>query len=228
MPEFLNTIKDALNTAALAAEGQHDYDATRKRVRYHDGVRERTVGGGGYQPYAYPVGGGPQQAYATAQALAAAGGTLAVPFTIDGSMLLESVSFWNTDAATARGPVEFALYEDRLGNANALPILTGAVGSLASWTPTVAAIRTITATGGPIYIPPGCYWLTLKNNHATVTLGLASAAAGTMAGNVGQTKTLTTSAFGATLDLVAATWTKVTWLPAIRLNGRSFGVAAAF
>jgi hypothetical protein len=39
---------------------------------------------------------------------------------------------------------------------------------------------------------------------------LASAMAGTTAGNIGQTKTLTTSAFAATLDLVAATWTKAT------------------
>jgi hypothetical protein len=46
-----------------------------------------------------------------------------------------------------------------------------------------------------------------------------------MAGNVGQTKTLTTLAFAATLDLVAATWTKATWLPVIRLNGRAFTAA---
>lgn len=204
------------------------YDSTRKIMMFHDGVRKRSISDFGFMPYAYAIGGGPTQVTTTALAIAANGGAIAIPVVLEAHMLLDGVSLWNTDAATARGPVEFALYEDRLDNANALSLVTGAVGSLATWTPTVASLRTIAATSPPVYLPPGTYWLLLKNNHASNTLGLGVTAAGTMATNTAQTKTLTTTAFGSTLDLVAATWTKIATVPGVRLNGRAFGQASAF
>lgn len=204
------------------------YDSTRKGMTFYDGVRKRFSSCIGYMPYAFPIGGGPSQVTTTALAIAANGGTIAIPVALEGHMLLQQVDIWNTDAATARGPVEFAIYEDRLDNANALPLVSGAVGSLVTWTPTVASLRSIAVTTPPQYIPPGLYWLVIKNNHASNTLGLGVTAAGTMATNTSQTKTLTTAPFGATLDLVAATWTKVATVPGIRLNGRVFGQATAF
>lgn len=182
----------------------------------------------GYSPFAFPIGGSPTLTTTTANALVANGGTLAVPVLLTSPMALQSVSFWNTDAATARGPVEFALYRDTTNSANAIPLVTGAVGTLSTWTPSVASLRTISVTSPPVYLAAGAYWLLLKNNHATNTLGLGVSAAGTMAQGVAQTKTLSTAAFGATLDMVAATWTKIATLPGIRLNGRSFGQSIAF
>lgn len=222
------TAKFGTGMAAAAVDGGFRYDSTRKLLAFHDSVRERQWSSQGYRPYAYPIGGAPNLVTTTAQAIAANGGTVAIPIIVEGHMLLEAVSFWNTDAATARGPVEFAIYEGRLGNANSLDLITGAVGSLTTWTPSVASLRTITVTSGPKYLGPGAYWLVIKNNHASNTLGLGSVAAGTMALNTVQTKTLTTAAFGATLDFVAATWTKGTWIAGVRLQGRVFGQATAF
>ena len=88
-------------------------------------------------------------------------------------------------------------------------------------------MRTITVTGAPVYLAPGTYWLVIKNN-ATATLGLGSTAAGTMAQNTGQTKTLGTGALAVTLDFVLATWAKVTWIAGVRLNRCVFGQATQF
>lgn len=225
---LLNSLSHLVGAPDVANEGEYAYDSTRKGMQYHEGVRKRFASCMGYMPYAYPIGGGPTQVTTTALAIAANGGNIAIAVVLEGHMLLESVSIWNTDAATARGPVEFALFEDRLDNANALPIVTGAVGSLATWTPSAASLRTISVTSPPIYLPPGIYWLLLKNNHASNTLGLGVTAAGTMAANTAQTKTLTTAAYGSTLDLVAATWTKIATVPGVRLNGRVLGQSAAF
>lgn len=226
--KLLTALQHALSLGDVANEGEYGYDSTRKGIQYHDGVRKRLASTMGYMPYAYPVGGGPTQTATTALAIAANGGNIAIPVVLEGHMLLDGVTFRNTDTATARGPAEFALYEDRLDNANALSLVTGAVGSLATWTPTVASNRTIAVTSPPIYLPSGSYWLLLKNNHASNTMGLGVTAAGTLATNTAQTKTLTTAAYGSTLDLVAATWTKIATVPGVRLNGRVFGQTTAF
>lgn len=223
-----NPLSHILSAPSLTAEGNVGYETTRKAMRYHDGVRERFSSEMGYMPFAYPVGGSPTLTTTTNLAIAANGGTIAMPVVLDGHMLLQSVSYWDTATATARGPVEFALFEDRLNNANALDVVSGAVGSLASYTPSAASLRTISVTSPPIYLAPGCYWLVIKNNHASNALQMGGAAAGTMAVNAAQTKTLTTAAFGATLDLVAATWTKINQVPGVRLNGRIAGQAVAF
>lgn len=195
-------------------------------MTYHDGVRKRIYSVQGFMPYAFPIGGGPTQVTTTALALAASQGSVAIPVALEGHMLIESVSFWNTDAATARGAIEYGLFEDRLDNSNSLDFVDG--GSLASWTPTVASLRTIPSASAGTYVPPGLYWLVLKNN-GSATLGIGVTPAGTMANNTAQTKTLTgVFSFGGTLDFVAATWTKIATVPGVRLNGRSFGQATAF
>lgn len=183
----------------------------------------------GYVPYAYPIGGGPD-ASLTGQNLAAAGGAIAVPVVVPGDIWLMSVSFWNTDAATARGPVEFAIYKDLTDETNTLALAPFMVGNLATWTPTVASLRTISVTGGAgSGLPAGAYWLVLKNNHASNTLAVGMVTQGTMGNtNQSQTKTFTTAAFGTSLDFVAATWTKQTYLPNIRMNGASFGQSTLF
>jgi hypothetical protein len=224
MTKFLNAI--ILGPDAPNADGELSYDATRKLLRMFDSVRERNVMNAGFMPYAYPIGMSPSDVTTTALALAANGGSLAVPVVLDADMLLQSVSFWNTDAATARGGAEFRLYEDRLNNANSLNEIAGANGTLASWTPVAASIRTITPAA-PVYLAPGVYWLVLRNQSAAQTLGVGVAAAGTMARNTAQTKTLG-SVLGSTLDLVAVTWTKITTVPGIRLDGRVFGQSSAF
>lgn len=225
---FPNTVLHALRSGlALTQEGEQGYDSGIKRMEWHDGVRERALSAVGFLPAAYPMGGGPTLVTTTAQTLAASGGAIAVPVPLEGHMLLDSVTLWNTDAATARGPVEWGLYEDRVNNSNSLNLV--ASGSLAAWTPTAAALRVMPAAGAPVYLAPGLYWLVVKNNNAAgAVLGIGTAAAGTMAGSNGQTKVLGTAALGAALDFVAPTWTKVGYTAGFRLNGRVFGQAANF
>lgn len=149
-----------------------------------------------------------------------------MPVLLSGHMLLNSASVFNTDIATARGPIEFGLYEDRENNSNILNLV--AAGALAAFTPTAASLRQILATSAPVYLAPGIYWLVLKNNNTTSTFGLGFATAGTMAQSNAQTKTLTTAALPATLDFVAVTWAKAGLTAGLRLNGRVFGQATTF
>lgn len=225
---LLTPLQHALSAPDVSAEGQWGYDSTRKGMMYHDGVRKRFASCVGFMPYAYPIGGGPTQVTTTALAIAANGGNIAIPVVLEGHMLLESVSFWNTDTATARGPVEYGLYEDRLDNANALNLVDSGIFGVGGYTPTIAIARTMPSNNTVVYLPPGQYWLAIKNNHTGNTLGIGVTPAGTMATSTAQTKTLTTAAYGSTLDLVAATWTKIATIPGIRLNGRVFGQSAAF
>lgn len=218
-------------SAAVTAEGDTRYESTRKDMLFHDGVRERGMNNKGFMPYAFPIGGGPGQAASgTAISMGASGGANAIPIVLEGHMLLQSVSVWTTDTTQTRGPLEFGIYEERLNNSNTLDLVTGAVGSLAAVAATVAVKRDIPVTSPPVYLAPGTYWLVLKSNgnnaNATWTMGVT--AVGAMAANTWQQKILTTSALGATLDFVAATWTKQTTIPVVRLNGRVFGQAASF
>lgn len=200
------------------------YDNTRKLMMLRDSVRNRAVPKVGYVPYAFPIGGGPAQFSGATLALAAAGGTVATPFTVEGHMLCKSIMFRSPDATLVRGPLEVAIWRDSANNSNSLPIVPGSNTTLAAFTATVGVVRTITYTNS-IYLSPGIYWLTMKNNHATNTLSVGASAAGALAASAAQTKTLGAGAFGTSLDFVTATWTKITTLPVVRLNGTSFGEA---
>jgi hypothetical protein len=98
-----------------------------------------------------------------------------------------------------------------------------------SFTPSAADNRTLAAASAPVYLGPGIYWLVIQSRHATSTLVLLGDAGANLfaAVNHVQTKT-TTNPNGATLDFVAATWTKSVNTAPMRLNGRVFGATALF
>lgn len=228
---LLTALGHIVGAGSPATEGEVSYNSTRKYMGFHNSVREIVASDIGYMPYVYPIGGGPDQSATTVTSglLAANGGSFAVPVALEGHMLLDSLTFRDGNTTLTRGPVEFALYEDRLNNTNTLDLVTGAVGSIAQWTATAAVNRDIPVTSPPVYLPTGCYWLAMKNNHATNACSIGVTAAGTMALNVWQTKGLTAgSALPSTLDLVAATWTKGATTPGVRLNGRVFGQTVDF
>lgn len=142
-------------------------------------------------------------------------------------MLLESVTFRELSTAQQRGPVSFYVYEDRLDNSGTLNLVPGATGTLAQFTPGSASNRTINVTSPPVYLPPGVYWVLLRNENTARAANAGGIAAGTMAQNVMQTQTFA-GAPGATLDFVTG-WTKAaTPWTGLRLNGRVFGQATAF
>ena len=219
-----------LPTSALAQEGAVSYDTTEKLTQIYDSQRQRAESLVGWLPFAFPVGGGPTDAVTTTQTLAANGGSVAVPIDVGAHMLLQSMTIRTTDTSLQH-TAEWRLYKQRLNNGNAgentLNEVPNANGTL-DYTPAAAANQTSTPATVPIYLAPGLYWLVFRNTSpSNRTLAIGSAAAGTMALNIAQTKTLG-SALASTLDFVAATWTKATFLTGVRLNGRVFGQTASF
>jgi hypothetical protein len=178
----------------------------------------------GFQAFAFPVSFVHTAAFTTALALAANGGSLAVPITVDGPMLLRRVAVRNTDAATARA-WRWDLYADT--GANSLTRVAASNGS-ESFTAAAASTRTLAAASAPVTIWAGHYWLVIQSTHATSTFGVGTTAVSAAFPIFSsQTKT-TTNPNGASLDFVAVTWTKATAMVAVALQGDVFGTAAVF
>jgi len=185
-----------------------------------------TVGVVGWAPVAHPLGHEGSASYTGATTnIAASGGSVAVPIWVPAAMQLQSISFYiGTNVSTT----ELRLYKQTLNSGNVAQNVLDEVPGANSASAAVSgsATNTRTVTGAPVYLDPGLYWLVLRVTGGTV-LSLGSLAGGGFSPNRAQTKTLG-SALGATLDFVAATWTKVTTIWAVRLDGRVFGETTAY
>lgn len=228
--DAFSPIGGLLAPTLVSTTGYLGWNATTNNIEYYDGQRARKIGNRGWAPYAFQLGGSIATAGATALTAPTGGGSVAIPVHVPSDMLLESVSFWNTDTATARS-AEFRIYEQYYNNGNAGEnTLTGVANATGAWsaTPASAGIRVMTMASPPVYLPAGVYWLVIRNTHATSTLGIGYTATGAgVAGDTIQTKALA-SALSNTLDFVAVTWTKLSHVTSVRLNGRVFGQTALF
>ncbi len=225
-----------MTTAQQAAisspvEGLQVFDSDTKHLNVYDSQRYRLSGVAGWCPYALQLGAsvvGPT--LGISHSIAANGGSIAIPVHVLSHMLLQSVTVRNLDISTAR-TWGWDLYEQYLNNGNSGEnTLTRVAASNANdtFTPGAASNRTVDAASAPVYLPPGIYWLVVQNRHATNAFALASTAqSSTLFGNTAQTKT-TSNPNGSTLDFVAATWTAVTAIYGVKLNGRVFGQTTAF
>lgn len=225
-------VMTAAQAAAIGspAEGLQVYESDTEHDNVYDAQRFRGISARGWCPYAYPINFVASAAFTTNLVLAANGGSIAIPIAVVGHLLLESVSVRNLDVSTAR-TWGWDLYEQFLNNGNGGEnTLTRVVASNGNetFTPGAASTRTLAASGAPVYLAPGTYWLVVQCRHASNNFVLGStAASAAFALNSAQTKT-TTNPNGSTLDFVAATWTKVTAIYAVRLNGRVFGETTVF
>jgi hypothetical protein len=183
----------------------------------------------GWQPYAYPI------AFVTSATpagvtLAADGESVACPVMLYAPMLLNSVSVRNGNTSLEH-TWGWDLYVDYVNDGLAASnVLTRIAASSADETFTAAAAstRNITAASAPVRLSPGVYWLVTQNRHATNTFSLHSIFASTFNPYISQIKA-TTNPNGATLDFVAATWSKASnSVSCARLNGRVFGEATEF
>lgn len=227
----LNTkLTHVLGAAAPSSEGEENYDSTREILRFHDGVRARSIPELGYMPYAYAIGCGPRDVATTTLALAAAAGGVASAaatcVVLEGHMLLESITIRELSTAQQRGAVTFYVYEDERNTNSAIPVIASA--TLAQFTPSAASNRTATVNSAPVYLPPGTYWVLARNDNTARALNLGVIAGGTMGQDVMQTHTSVLASPSVPASL-ATGWTKATtpWT-GLRLNGRVFGQAAAF
>jgi hypothetical protein len=224
-------LRQVASDAALKTsfEGWSAWRTSRKLLALYDGTRERQLSDASFAPYAHQPGYNPTLTTSTAVNLAAVsagnGGSIAIPILVQGHMLIQSVTIWSTDTATAR-TAEWRLYEDRNDASNSLNEIAALNGTW-SFTPSAASARASNAATPGTYLGPGLYWLVIRNTSASQTFGLGSAAASATAlGNTGQTKAI--AALASTLDFVAATWTKTTAIYGARLDGRVFAGVAAF
>ena len=211
---------------AAPAQGDLAYDPARDLLMVDDSIRSRAVSLQGFMPYASPIGISADSVTTTSVALAVSGGSAAVPFGLDAGILLQSISIRSLDTTLTR-IWEAALYFEGKSDQ---PTLTRVGGSYVRETfiAAAASTRTVNVDSPGLYLAPGVYWLVIRNLHTANTLAIGCAAAGTLALNTAQTKTIAGSQLAAgTLDFVAATWTKITTTPGARLNGRVFGTTAA-
>jgi hypothetical protein len=226
-------VMTAAQMAAISspAEGLMAYASDSDMLHQYDAQRFRNVMPIGWLPYAYPMGVHASVISSSSHTLAANGGSLACPIVLTGHMLLESVTINQRSTGTAR-TWGWDIYAQYLNNGNSgentLARVAASNGDQ-SFTPSAADNRTLAAASAPVYLGPGIYWLVIQSRHATSTRVLLGDAGANLfaAVNHVQTKT-TTNPNGATLDFVAATWTKSVNTAPMRLNGRVFGATALF
>jgi len=182
---------------------------------------------GGWQPYAFPIGVDQGQNF-TADSFAMAVGELRVtPVVVSAPMLLQSVSVWNNNTSLQRSWAWKLYYQEfNTGSSSENTLTKIAVGATTDvFTPGAASLRTITADGAPTYIPPGVYWIGIRNEHGSNTFNLGGVLPATTFGIQNQSKV---TAIADSVDFVAATWAKSQSLMGVRLNGRVFGQTSAF
>ena len=177
----------------------------------------------GFMPFAYPIGGSPTDTGTTTLTLAANGGSLAFPVELTAPLDCYGLILRNTDTTLQRS-FHWAIYQQMsetgpLLNEEDLTRVMG--GATFTFTASAASTRSSESQPNPTRIGPGIFWCVIRNAHATNTFGLGVQAAGTLAMNMGQTKTL--PSLPDPLDFTAATWVKVTSIPNIRLHGNVFG-----
>lgn len=223
--KLLASLQHAIGSSAVSSEGRERYDSARRILGFYEGVREKGISEVGFMPYAYPVGGGPSIGSASSRNNGSGLG-IAVPFVLEASMLLESVSFWNSDTTLARN-ADAAIYLDTLDNTASLPLYSSA---FTAWSATAAAagVRDIPVTSPPLYLAPGQYWVMVRNIHASNGLGVGETLAGTLATGSYIQATYGTSAWASTLDLTTGSPVKPSGYPHVILKGRVFGQSTAF
>ena len=180
----------------------------------------------GFLSVAFQIGFVTDAAFASTITLPANGGSIAIPILVDAPMLFNDVYIRQVATATAR-TWGWDLYYQVLSTDNVLTRVAASNGN-DTFTPTVASFRTLAASGAPVTLAPGLYWLVIQNRHASSTFLLAGSAQGSnFATAIQQTKT-TSNPNGGTLDFTAATWTKASLMVAARLEGRVFGQSTVF
>ncbi len=210
-------------TASVLAttEGAWKWDNTDKIMKFYDGTRERAMGAWGFQAWAHQFGFSMATASAAGLALAANGGTCVVQIILNAHMLLDEVRVVNSDTTLAR-TWGWDLYADLSNTANAIARVASCSVNI-TFTAAALSSRTITASSAPVYLPPGVYWLAIQNRHATNTFGLSGVGALSSLANVTCKTKTTSNPNGATLDMVAATWTGNSQTISTVLRGRVAG-----
>jgi len=177
----------------------------------------------GRLPFAFPPGYHIAMTASGGISLPANGGSMMVPFPLAAELVLDTVTLRMQDASLARS-YEWRIFLDD-GSGATLPAVTGADGS-DSYTATVASNRTTAASGSPVTLAAGMYWLVIRNTHASNTCNPGMVNTGSLSADLHRTKTLA-SALTTTLDL-STSWTGGVQIIMARLNARILGEGSIF
>jgi hypothetical protein len=184
----------------------------------------------GQLPIAWPLGIGMDSVQGALINLIAVtagnGGALAVPIVLDAPMTVYQLRLWNTDTVATLRTAQWSLYVDRQDGTNSLRRVV--TGNAFSFTPGGAASAQVaTSTTNPL-IPPGVYWIVIRNTSAAVTFGVGNALRGTLAAgnNFRNNNGTGVAGLGASIDISA--WTGQANMPLVRLDGSIGNEGAAF
>lgn len=180
----------------------------------------------GLAPYAYPIGFVPTTVVTNNAALGAGGGSRAAAIFVGSPMYLDGVWTRNLDTATARSWRWDLYYQASAASATLTRIATS--NGSGTFTPTVASNRYLAASGAPVFLQVGLYWLVIQNDHATSTFSQGVVVAGSMSLDIAVSNLALTGTNGATIDLTSGSWSKVPSILACALYGRVFNESAAF
>lgn len=185
----------------------------------------------GRAPWIYPWGYPSNASAGATNALAAVsggnGGAVAWPVFVPSRFYFDTVYERNTDGGSTTRSAEFLLFQEVLaGDSNTLNAVSGTYVSW-SFSTSGANNRTHQITT-PQVLEAGMYWGIIRNTSASLVYTLQQLAGGTILPNQCQTKSIATLNGMTTLDFVAATWTKLTSMPTVVLQGRVFGQSTIY
>lgn len=193
------------------------------RARFAD------AGALGWLPFAYPLHYITGATYSSSSlTLVATGGSIAVPFHIAGSMLLQQVSAFRASGSGANYVLGWDIFVQDVNNGRTAENTPRWLGGSGTVSGAIGANQNVNvpASPGPIVLAPGMYWVVLQNRDNVSDFPLGRAINGVAVGNTAKTL-INVNPTPIPLDLVTS-WSNVTDSYALRLGGRVLGQTAAF
>lgn len=221
-------------TAPATTEGRIGWDGTLRALRGYDSVQAKHLSAVGWAPFAVPDGVSGFMEFNVASAALAAvsggnGGALGMWIPVTAPMKLESYAVWCANTASAR-TAEMRLYVDRLNTSTSLDFVAGTDATL-SFTPSAQSRQVSSAvSGAPVIIPPGRYFLVIRNTSTSqaFNVGRTTAATNILVKNVSaQLSTASIAALGSTLDITTLS-SKGDGIYGLMMLGRIGGQASAW
>jgi hypothetical protein len=190
-------------------EGQAGWDGTLRSIDVYDSVRARPTTPAGFTVVAYPPAFPTMDAFTSSTTLAAVSSSLAgaavAPILLTAPMFLKAFRLRSNDTSLLR-TAEARLYVSRLDNSATCNFVAG-TDTTWSFTPGAASGQTSAdVSGAPVLLPPGLYFLVVRNTSSSNTFALATSVGTPTMGLTGSKNITSASvaALGTTIDLVTS------------------------
>lgn len=181
----------------------------------------------GWLPFIYPIDYVSAGNYTLAtDAINGSGGAVAIPFMIPAHMLVQDVNVYGTSGLGGMN-LQWGLYKQDVNDGNTAEKTLRLVANGAASSGAVTTARwTLIATPAPQYIPPGFYWLVIRNNGGS-SFSIGKIAASALEQNMSMNHATAVSGITQTLDMVTG-WTAGSSHLGASIRGRVFGQTTVF